>query len=549
MKLHHSAHGLPRDPRGESDDAWRVERRDEMVIAALADGVGTSKEGRDAARRAVDMLVDYYLTRPQAWSPRRALREFASQINRLLHQESQLRHGGPELVSTLSVIALEGNQLQGLNVGDSPVFLYRKGTLTQLSQHHSLAEEGLEHVLTHAIGLAPTLEPYCWETTIESGDIILLCSDGVSNALPVEKISQLLKSRAGAHTIVSAAREAVEEKPDLHDDASAVVLDIVEPGWRGANTGRSFEVLTQLTTRQTLDSYRLIRSLQSEGRVWLAEKISDGSRQVLKFPPLDAANDEVRRDGFVREMWNATRINSPDFVPAQTPAEGSLRYYTMDYIEAPTLREVLKKGPLSVEDTIVLARTLLRAAQFLLSHDLAHGDIKPDNILMISGPTESKFILLDLGSAAEIFSVTNRAGTPSYLAPERFQRGALSERTEIFAIGVVLYEMLTRTYPYGEIECFQRPSFEQTWRSPTKLNPAVPPWLEAIIQRSLAVNPADRYQNFSELVFDLTHPTQVAAFIRHDAPWLERNPLLFYKTLSLLFFLTSAVLLYLLSRS
>ena len=548
MKLLHSAHGIPRELRGVSDDAWRVERRDETVIAALADGVGTSKEGRDAARRAVDMLVDYYLTRPQAWSARRALREFASQINRLLHQESQLRHGAPELVTTLSVVALEGNQLQGLNVGDSPVFLFRKGTLTQLSHGHSLTEAGLEHVLTQAVGLAPTLEPYCWETTVESGDIILLCSDGVSTALSAEKLSQLLKSRAGAHTIVSAARDAVEEKPDLQDDASAVVLDIVESGWRGANAGRPFEVITQLAPGQTIDSYRLMRPLQAEARVWLAEEIAGGTRCVLKFPPLDASHDEVRRDGFVREMWNATRITSPDFVHAQTPTEGSLRYYTMEYIEAPTLRDVLKKSPLAVEDVINLAKTLLRAAQFLLSHDLAHGDIKPDNVLMVAGNGKSKFLLLDLGSAAEIFSVTSRAGTPSYLAPERFQGAALSERTEIFAIGVVLYEALTRTYPYGEIERFQRPSFEQTLRRPTKLNAAIPPWLEAIVQRSLAVIPDDRYQNFSEFVFDLDHPQEVEAFTRRGAPLLERNPLLFYKALSLTLLIVCAVLGFLLAH-
>ncbi len=548
MKLLHSSHGIARENRGTTDDAWRVERRDETVIAALADGVGTSKEGRDAARRAVDMLVDYYLSRPQAWSARRALREFASQINRLLHEESQLRHNAPELVTTLSVITIEGNQLQGLNVGDSPVFLFRKGTLTQLSQHQSLTEAGLEHVLTHAVGLAPTLEPYCWETTVESGDLILLCSDGISTVLPPEKLIQLLKSRAGAHTIVAAARSIVEEKPELNDDASAVVLDIVESGWKSANPNRAFEVITPLSAGQAIDSYQLIRPLQAEGRVWLAGKIPERTKHVLKFPPLDAINDEVRRDGFVREMWNATRIASPDFVRAQTPTEGSLRYYTMDYVEAPTLRDAIKKSPLAVEDAIVLAQTLLRAAQFLVSHDLAHGDIKPDNILRVDDSNGSKFLLLDLGSAAQIFSVTSRAGTPSYLAPERFQGGALSERTEIFAIGVVLYEVLTRAYPYGEIERFQRPSFDQMIKRPGKLNPAIPPWLEAIIQRSLAVNPVDRYQNFSEMAFDLAHPNEVAAFVRHDAPWLERNPLLFYKSVSLLFFLTSAVLLYLLTH-
>lgn len=543
MKLHHSAYGIPREPGGLSDDAWRIERRDEMVIAAIADGLGASKEGRDAARRAVDMLVDYYLTRPQAWSSRRALREFAAQINRLLHQESHLRHGSPELLCTLSVAAIEGNKLYGLNVGDSPVFLYRRGALTQLTHHHSLAEEGLEHVLTHAIGLAPALEPYCWETTIENGDIILLCTDGVSTVLPPEKLAELLKNRTGAHTIVTAARDAIVDQPDLRDDASAVVLDLLETGWRSTTKGRTVEVLPRLSVGQIIDAYRLVRPLQTEARVWLAEA-PGGVRHVLKFPSLEAAEDEGRRDGFVREMWNATRITSPDFVRAQTPAEGTLRYYTMDFIEAPTVREVLKEARLGVEEAITLAHTLLRASQFLLSHDLVHGDLKPDNILMVTEAAGPRFFLLDLGSAAEIFSITSRAGTASYLAPERFQGGALSERTEIFAVGVVLYEALTLTYPYGEIERFQRPSFEQNPKCPSRLNAAIPLWLEAVIQRSLAANPEDRYHNFSEMVFDLNHPQEVVSYSRKGAPLLERNPLLFYKLLSLFLFLSCAVLLY-----
>lgn len=547
MKLHSSAHGLPREPGGLTDDAWRVEHRDETVIAALADGVGSSQAGREAAQRAVAMLVDYYLSRPQAWSPRRALLEFSAQINRLLHQESQLRYNSPELLCTVCAVAIEGNRLYGLNIGDSPVFLHRRGTLTQLTHHHALGEAGLEHVLTRAVGLADTAEPHSWETTLENGDQILLCSDGISNALPPDKLSELLRHRVSAHALVATAREATAEKPDLQDDISAIVLDLVETGWRGATAGRSVEVLGKLTAGQMLDGYQLVRPLQAEARVWLAKNPS-GTHQVLKFPPLEAAEDEARRDGFVREMWNATRIHSPDFVPAQTPAAGTLRYYTMDFVEAPTLRDVLQRVPLAVEDVVILAHTLLRGAQFLLTHDLAHGDLKPDNILMLATESPPRFLLLDLGSAAQIFSVTTHAGTATYLAPERFHGGPLSERTEIFAIGVILYEALTRSFPYGEIERFQRPSFEQPPRPPSRLNPATPPWLEAIIQRALAPDPAERYQNFSELVFDLNHPQQVSPYIRAGAPLIERHPVLFYKTISLSLLALNIYLLYLLAR-
>jgi serine/threonine protein kinase len=325
------------------------------------------------------------------------------------------------------------------------------------------------------------------------------------------------------------------------------VLHILEPGWRDDDARSSLVVAPSLKSGDAIDGFQLVRSLQEDARVWLA-MASDGSRHVLKFPPLEAAHDEARRDAYVREMWNATRVHSPDFVPVSTPETGTLRYYAMEYVEAPTLREILKTDTLPVEETIILGRTLLRAAQFLLTRNLAHGDIKPDNLLAVRSADKTRFLLLDLGSAAEIFSVTNRAGTPSYLAPERFRGDPLSERTELYAIGVTLYEALTRSYPYGEVERFQTPRFESNPRRPSRLNPAVPPWLESVIMRAVAADPAHRYQNFSEMAYDIDHPGKVVPYHRKDAPLLERNPLRFYKALCLILLLLCAGLIAQLAR-
>jgi serine/threonine protein kinase len=216
----------------------------------------------------------------------------------------------------------------------------------------------------------------------------------------------------------------------------------------------------------------------------------------------------------------------------------------MDYVEAPTLRADLSDAPLRVEDAVELARFLLRASQHLLSRDHAHGDIKPDNILVLRDGENIRFLLIDLGSAAEVFSVTTRAGTPSYLAPERFQNAPLSERTELFAIGVTLYEALARAYPYGEVERFQTPRFDTPPKRLTRLNAAVPPWLESVVLRALAPAAADRYQNFSEMAFDLDHPAEVRPFYGRDTPLLDRDPVTFYKLLCLLLFLSNLALLY-----
>ncbi len=562
MKLQRSAHGVPGDPARPTDDAWRVEERGESALALLADGLGSSREGGPAARRAVEMLADYYLSRPQAWSPRRALREFTHQINRLFFLESQQRHGTPELLCTLSVIALEGDQLYGLNVGDSPVYLWRRGQLTRLSAPHSLAADGLDHVLTRAVGLAATVEPHCFEITVEAGDVLLLCSDGVSTVLSDAELTALLGRGTSARSLLSTVRAVTAERPELCDDATAIVIDVVEPGWRHTTARRPLVVAPTLHTADIFEGFTLTRPLQPDARVWLATA-PDSAPCVLKFPPAEAHDDEPRRDAFVREMWNATRIQSPDFVRAYMPAgDGPLHCYAMDYVAAPTLRAALATAALTVEETLLLARTLLRAGQFLLTHELAHGDLKPDNLLLLrtaSAPASAepiadsvapgtRFLLLDLGSSAEIFSVTSRAGTPSYLAPERFHSAPLSERTEIYAIGVILYEALTRTYPYGEIERFQTPTFETTPRRPTRLNPAVPPWLESVILRAIDPDPRRRYQHFSELVFDLDRPATLVAYHGKDAPLLERNPLLFFKVVCLILALLNLVQLLLRHR-
>jgi serine/threonine protein kinase len=147
-------------------------------------------------------------------------------------------------------------------------------------------------------------------------------------------------------------------------------------------------------------------------------------------------------------------------------------------------------------------------------------------VLRAEGGMELK--LIDLGSVVEVFSFQGRAGTPSYLAPERFTGAPMTERTEIFALGVTLYEALTGRLPYGEVEPFQRPAFTAL-RSLTALNPHVPPWLEAIISRALAVDVERRYEGYSEMRFELENPAKVRPFHRPGAPLIERNPLLFYK--------------------
>jgi serine/threonine protein phosphatase PrpC len=540
MKVNVTSHVLSREPDHGADAClWRVEG--ETIIAALADGAGAAQGGSEASRRIVESLVTNYTARPRAWSPQRALSEFAQIINGTLYRESIARYESSELVSTLSVAVLEGDRLYGLNVGDSRVYLSRSGTIRQLSEDH--VDPELRHVLRRAIGLSPDLEPHCFETEICDGDLAVLCSDGVTNVLGGEKFAEQLRSRVSARALVQHAREHATE--EQLDDMSAVVIDVTKAGKLRATQSLDLTIPASPKRGDRVDGYELIRPFAGSDRVWLVTK--DGSRATLKFAAPEAREDEELLARFVKEAWNAERAAdaAPEFfASAFTPERATARYYVQEFIEAPSLKAMLKARPLSVEETVALAKFLCAACARLLGLNLVHGDLKPENVLVMSDYDRLRFKLIDLGTAAEVLSENSRAGTASYLAPERFHGAPVCERAEIFAIGVTLYESLTRRLPFGAIERFQTPVFHSA-KSASTLNPNVPPWLDHVIARALSVDPERRYQHYSEMAFDLEHPDRVEPFFRKDSPLLERDPLGFYRTG---FWLLLAATLFLLLR-
>ena len=535
MKIRTTTHGIASEEGKISSDAFAVRAWDETVIAVLSDGAGLGEPARQAARRAVDSLIEHYSARPRTWAPQRALVEFTRILNRSLYQESQAQYGRSEMVATLAAAVIEGDRLFGVNIGDSRVCLWRDDEVQTLSVDH--IEPTHKNMLTRALGMTEDVEPNVFSADLRDGDVAFLCSDGVSNHFDGPELALALKLRSTARNIVFSARKRASA--ETADDMSAVVLDIQETGKLRAMNERTLSIPVALKKGDFVDGYELIRAFHGTDRVWLADK--DMQRVVIKFAPVEAIDSEQHRDAFTRETWNATRAQSVHFVRAYEPPGQTARYYVMEFVNAPSLHSVLQERVLSVDSAVALGKFLAEASHNLLRLDLAHGDIKPENILCVGDYASLFFKLVDLGSAAEIFSITSRAGTASYLAPERFHGAPVSERTEIFAIGVTMYQALTGRLPFGQIERFQTPAFTAPKRA-SKLNPNIPPWLDAVIARCLAINPARRYQHYSELSFDLAHPAEVQPFFDEDAPLLERNPLGFYK---MGFFILLAVTLWL----
>src|SRR6185436_12532495 len=228
------------------------------------------------------------------------------------------------------------------------------------------------------------------------------CSDGVFNVLNPESLAEQLRRRSAARSIVWSARE--NATAEMLDDMSAIVLDIEKTGKLRAVKELPLAIPAQLNKGDVVDGYTLVKPFQHSDRVWLATR--DGQRFTLKFAPVEALESEEILNLFVKETWNATRLQGNEFFPrAFVPERATTRFYAMEFIEAPSLKTLLGSRKLAVDEAIALGKFLLAAAQRLLQFDLVHGDIKPENILVLPGYDTIQFRLVDFGSVTELFSV------------------------------------------------------------------------------------------------------------------------------------------------
>ena len=539
LQLQSSEFILPK-PNYEGDDACAFSIIDnDLLVSVLCDGVGSARRGGTAARQCVKYFIDQFKTRPKAWSVPKTMEVFTRHINNLLFTESMTQYERIELLTTLCLAVIEGDTLYTLNLGDSRIYLLtQEGELKQLTRDHTMDDEHMSHVLTQACGLSENVELIITSTVVHVGNTLVQCSDGVYNLIEHNAFALLLQKGLGAKSIVQ--HIAQDAKEIDRDDMSLQIfrIEALDPLYAIKNT--PLPIPQTLSQGEIIDGYTLIAPMMEHKRIWKVSK--ENQIFVMKFPM--AADDEQALDEFVREAWYAKQINHHAFGNAWVPDDRTMRYYMMELVEGINLREFLINRPLSIDSAIELGNFLYQTEAHLLKLGLVHGDIKPENIIVTKkvGEAGVDFKMVDFGSIVEIFSLNSRAGTPSYLAPERFTAGVINESTELFSIGVTMYWALTGTLPYGEIEPFQTPTFKNPKRC-IKLNSNIPTWLDSIIMRAIATNPDERYVHYSEFLYELKSPDRVKPFFTKGVPLIERSPLTFYKTGFLILLATQALTL------
>jgi len=521
-------------------DAGAPRRRD--IIAAVADGVGGAKGGREAAEIAVRGLIDGLLGQSEMLPVSRAAARAIEPLNRWLHTMGRTDPGLAGMATTLSAVVLRGRRLHLLHVGDSRVYRLRAGQLTRLTSDHRPGGAGFAPAVTRALGFAEAVSVDYAEDAAEPLDRLLLCTDGVHGVLPDRRIAAELARRDApeetARRLVAAALAA----PGAQDNATALILDLLDvPPVALSDIAAAIAALPIAPpprAGQMVDGYALDEMLADgrDTRVFRGRDTEAGDRPVvLKFPKPGSVQEALFRDGFLREAWIASHLRSPFLGEVILPPAGrqARLYAVLPFYAGETLeRRILRGPPPGLEAGVALALKLGKAVAALHRAGVIHRDIKPDNVVLTP---DGGLRLIDFGVAGlpalDEAAMPGVPGTASYMAPELLAAATPGDaRSDIYALGVTLYRLFSGgAYPYGEVEPFSRPRFGR----PAPLaahRPDLPAWLDGLLARAVAVAPEERFGDAIELVFALEHGLARGGQLRQRPRALyDRNPLLFWQ--------------------
>jgi len=549
----------------QNEDACGIRIPDEPLLTnkgiaiAIADGVSSAESGREAAEACVTGFLSDYFSTSDSWTAKTSGRKVLGAINRWLYGRSQNAVSGQGLLTTFSAVVLKSTTAHLFHVGDSRIYRLRDGDLEQLTRDHQTWGSSEKAFLSRAMGADLMVELDYRSIPVDSGDLFLLTTDGVHDFVSAKEIKQLLGElrehpERAARTLVTRALEH-----GSHDNVTCQVVDVT--ALPNQSEQEFYQHLTELPfppsleSGMILDGYKILRELHASNRtqVYLALDVDNGQQVVIKTPSVNFEDDAEYIDGFLHEEWAGRRINSPHVLKMLEPKQKRrFLYYVCEYIEGQTLRQWINDHPTSsldeVRGLIAQAAAGLRAFHRL---EMLHQDLKPENLMI---DQDGVVKIIDFGSTriagiAEIAAPIQRGtllGTYDFAAPEYFLQQPAGNSADIYSLGAIAYQLLTGKLPYGgplSLRTLKRVSYHPA----RELNPAIPTWMDAALEKACHLNPQRRYPLLSEFIHDLQHPNP-ALLKKEFQPLLQRNPLAFWRGAATLLLVINLLLWVLLVR-
>lgn len=532
--------------------------RSKGIAVALADGISSSAVAHVASESAVKtFLQDYYCT-SDAWSVKTSAQRVLTATNSWLHAQtrgSQYRYEADKgYVCTLSALVLKSTTAHLFHVGDTRIYRLRDGTLEQLTEDHRLYAGQDHSYLARAMGMSGHVELDYRSTPLEAGDVFLLATDGVYEFVDARTLSESLPKDADLDLAAKRiCEEAYERGSDDNLSLQIVRIDALPAPEAKELHQQLYELAPPpiLTPRALLDGYRIHREIHGTSRshIYLAEDVDSGALVVIKTPSIDLQENKAALERFLMEEWVARRINSAHVLKAYEQLRKRNYLYTvMEFVEGKTLTQWMIDNPKpDVEAVRGIVDQIAKGLQAFHRLEILHQDLRPENVMIDQSGTVK---IIDFGSTAVAGLMEGAApeertqilGTAQYTAPEYFLGEGGSQRSDIFSLAVIAYQMLSGKLPYGLEVVKARTRAAQKklkYRSLLGEESEIPPWLDGALAKALQPEPFKRYQEVSEFAWDLRHPN--SEFLA-TPPLIERNPLVFWKGLSFVLALLVIVL-------
>ncbi|WP_372529551.1 protein kinase domain-containing protein [Salipiger bermudensis] len=529
------------------ESAWELHTKG--AIACIADGISTGRNSDKAAQISVIQFARDYYSAPESWPVRDCAGRLLTALNTWFH--AQNRSGSPEAegqVTTFTAVIARSQTLHVVHIGDTRALRLRSGRLRCLTEDHSARFMGEHEALTRALGIENDIRVDYLSEQMQAGDLYLLTSDGLHAVLSEARMAELLAAgpletqgdlEAAARGLCHAALDAGSD-----DNVSCMmlrVLDLPSESLTEAHSRLTAQVIPpRLAPGNRIDGWEVIEVLHASTRsnVYLVRRAGEDGRFVLKAPSKGLEDNLQYLDGFTLEQWVGRRIDNPQVMKIRPHEDSRFLYYVAEHVEGLTLRQWMDQHPTPCVAMILpLLGSLASALRAFHRMGMVHRDLKPENVIL---GADGRARIIDFGSVqVSGFRELSRGGVEdmpegslNYIAPEVLLGQEASPRSDLYALGVIAWEMLAGDVPVDLETRGKLPTRAEDWALPhiSDKRPDLPEGAQAILARVLSVAPNGRPQAMSEFLAELQSLAKGHGAGRPEfVPLLQRGSVTFWR--------------------
>ncbi len=541
--------------------------RNKGIVIAIADGMSSSEAGKEASHACVNGFISDYYSTPDSWTVQHAAQKILSALNNWLYSRGHMEYQSARgMVTTLTILILKSTTAHIFHIGDSRIYRLRDGELEQLTRDHRVWVSDEKSYLNRAMGIDLHLDVDYRKVPLEKDDLFLLSTDGIHDFLSSKTLREILDSSSAkaydsqllTQKCSAIAAQAMSNGCDDNLSLQLLKIDNLPLPEEEEVLQKAHELPfpPPLEPGMILDGYKIVQEIHASKRtqIYTARHQQTHETVILKTPSINFEDDAYFIEQFLHEEWAGKRIESPYVLKVITPEQKPRSlYYVTEFLEGLTLREWMQQNPLpSVDVVIPIVEQIAKGLRAFHRLEMLHQDLKPENIII---SPEGKVKIIDFGSVkiAGINELKKNngdqdslLGTLNYSAPEFYLGQSGGERSDLYSLAVITYELLNNRLPFGK-EMPDKASYRQLSKlhyiSSIHLNPMVPNWMDGAIKKALSLDIKVRHEDVFEFLYDLKHPNP--HFLNTTAvPLIERNPMLVWKSISIISLIVNMILLY-----